>query len=263
MSTLAAPLQTNRRAWADTRIGRFTASTIGALMTEPRSKAAKDAGEWSETAKALISQKAVEYVTGKPTYTHANFSMRRGTLLEHAAIHLMNEHWKPLFECTWIPYGENGGATPDSLLEDNSPFDVKSPESEVQLFEFADQVVEGDWHSLLKWDKNYAWQIAMQALAAGSDHASLAYFSDRVALRQWLDGERDTCNAVMAAIGDQLFNLSGQMYEYHIPPSSEGYGFVARTFEIPKSAFERINEVMERAVVERNRMAERYAELLK
>jgi hypothetical protein len=34
MSTILAPQQSDRAAWQDTRAGRFTASRIGALMTE-------------------------------------------------------------------------------------------------------------------------------------------------------------------------------------------------------------------------------------
>lgn len=260
MSTLLAPQQSDRSAWHDTRVGRFTASTIGALMTEPRSKADKEAGKWSETAKMLINQKAVERVTGRPVHTSANFSMRRGTLLEHAAVYLLSKHWQPIDGSTLLLYGDNAGATPDGLLRDGSTVDIKSPESEVQLFEFGDQVPEGDWEAMLAWDRTYAWQIATQALAAGTTRATLIYFSDRLAMRQWEEGERETCNAIMEAVGEKLLQETGQIYDYHIQASSDGYGWVIRSFEIPAEAMERIETVIERASEERNRVALRYAE---
>lgn len=37
MSTMTAPVQTDTAAWEETRLGKFTASTIGKLMQEPKS----------------------------------------------------------------------------------------------------------------------------------------------------------------------------------------------------------------------------------
>jgi len=51
-------------AWDKLRLGRFTGSGISALMTEPKTKAAKEAGELSETSKRYIYEKAMETVTG-------------------------------------------------------------------------------------------------------------------------------------------------------------------------------------------------------
>lgn len=257
---ITAPLQTDRKAWKDSRVGRFTASTIGALMTDPRSKAAKEAGEWSETAKALISQKAVERLTGKPIQTPANYAMKRGTLLEHAAVHLLSDLWQTINECTWQPLWDNCGATPDGLLNDGTPIDIKCPEGEQQVYEFADQVPDGDWEALLKWNKTYAWQIATQALACGTDRACLVYFTDRIKMHPVSKEDADMCNAIMEAVGDKLFNLTGTVYEYRLNTDGGSYGvaYVVRSFKFTPEVFSKIQMVVEAADRECENLVKRY-----
>jgi hypothetical protein len=261
MSTESAVQQSDRAAWHGSRIGRFTASTMSVLMTEPRSKAAKEAGEMSETTKKLISTKATERVTGIPVWTPANFDMKRGTLLEHAAVYVLSQHWQPVFGCTWMPIGENSGATPDGLLKDGTPLDIKCPSSQVDIMEFADQVKDNDWESLLAWNKSYAWQIATQAMAAGAKEASLLYFTDRLHTNAIDDDDAQVCNAIMEAVGDKMLQLTGQIYDYRLYSDSakHGYAFAARRFTIPQEAFDRINSVLKSAEVECQRMVERYS----
>lgn len=50
--------------WYDARVGKFTCSEIWKLLTEPRSKADKEAGNLSETAKTYIYEKVSESITG-------------------------------------------------------------------------------------------------------------------------------------------------------------------------------------------------------
>lgn len=250
MNTLTAPQQTDRQAWHNTRIGRFTASTMGKLMTEPRSKADKDAGNLSETALTLVKNKAVERVIGRPLHTPANFSMKRGTLLEHAACYLLSIYWEALDACTWMPIGDNSGATPDFLKRDNSPGDIKCKESEAEIFDFATEV--NDWDSLMAFNKDEAWQLAVQALAAGTTNATLIYFTDKVAAVHITDEEFQTCNAIMEVMGDKLFDLTGQVYDYRFNSNqgNPGFMFVAKNIEIPVEAFDRIHKVLDRAEVQ-------------
>lgn len=50
--------------WFNARKYRFTSSCVHKLLTEPRAKAAKEAGELSETAKAYILEKIVQEING-------------------------------------------------------------------------------------------------------------------------------------------------------------------------------------------------------
>jgi hypothetical protein len=220
---------------------------MGKLMTEPRNKGDKEAGNLSETALTLVKSKAVERVIGRPLHTPANFSMKRGTLLEHAACYLLSVYWDALDACTWMPIGDNAGATPDFLKRDNSPGDIKCKESEAEIFDFATEV--SDWDSLLAFNKDEAWQIATQALAAGTTKATLIYFTDKVAAVHITDEEFLTCNAIMETMGQKLFDLTGQIYDYRYNSNegNPGFMFVARTIDIPTEAFDRIRKVIARA----------------
>lgn len=241
--------QTDREAWKQTRIGRFTASSMGKLMTEPRSAADKAAGKFGETALSLIKAKAVERVTQRPSHTAATWSMRRGVLLEHAACELLSTYWQECFACTWMPIGENSGATPDFLLRDGSPGDIKCKEDEALVFDLATEV--HDWESLLKWNKDEAWQIATQAMAAGTTKATLLYFTDKLQVVRITDEEYQAANGIMQLMGDKLFELTGQVYEYtfNYADGNPGFMFVAKTVDIPTEAFDRIKAVLERAEV--------------
>lgn len=251
--------QTDRQAWKQTRIGRFTASTMGKLMTEPRSAADKAAGKLSEGAMSLIKAKAVERVTQRPSHTAATWSMRRGVLLEHAACYLLSQYWQPCYACTWMPIGDNSGATPDLLLRDGSPGDIKCKEDEGLLFDLATEV--HDWNSLLKWNKDEAWQIATQAMAAGTTKATLLYFTDKLQSVKITQEEYQAANGIMQVMGEKLFELTGQMYEYtmEFADGNPGFMFVAKTIDIPTEAFDRIKAVLERAEVECDKWVKMYA----
>ena len=52
-------------AWDVARLGKFTGSRLGDLFTQPKTKAAQEAGEWSKTAENYILSKVMEIVTGQ------------------------------------------------------------------------------------------------------------------------------------------------------------------------------------------------------
>jgi hypothetical protein len=224
--------QNDREQWKQSRTGRFTASKIGKLMKRGRPKDA----EWGETALSVIKTAAVERVMGQPVHTFADFAMKRGTLLEHAATHLLNIYWKSgnVFGTTWMPIGDNAGATPDFMLRDGSVGDIKCPSDVSKLFDFAAEVSNGDFAALLKWDDDYAYQIATQAIASDTDTAHLVLFHDGLCKQAITEEEYQTVNGIMQVIGDKLFNLTGQMYDYTFARAAGGPGFayVARTFTI-------------------------------
>jgi len=82
--------------WMNKRAGSFTSSQIGSLFTEPRSKADKEAGNLSETAKSYIMQKVSELLTGTIRNSYQTPEMQWGLQQEPYAIELLKENYKDL-----------------------------------------------------------------------------------------------------------------------------------------------------------------------
>jgi hypothetical protein len=251
--------QTEAAAWQETRLGKFTASEFGCLLSEPRSKADKEAGKLSETAKALVAAKAIERVTGIPSHRTQTSSMRRGTVLEHAAKWILSQQWKPIHDCTFQPLGKNSGATPDGLIGDET-LDIKCPEDPVDVFLFGTEVADGNFDELCKWDRNYAWQIMVQAKAAGSKYGNLLYFTDRLPVHPLTEEDRDMAQMII----DKICELQNQdnEYPYHYRFERNGFFYAVRRFELTQERSERIDRVLETAEIECVKMMEQFKELI-
>ena len=135
-------MQNNVRVYPDTweaqRMGRFTASEIYKLMTEPRTKAAKESGELSEGAKTYVEQKVAEMLTG-----HKNEFMSMATehgkeLEPEAAIKFAEYLNQDVTSMDWIycggdqpvfqPYGNNCGGSPDIIISNlDAIAEIKCP----------------------------------------------------------------------------------------------------------------------------------------
>lgn len=267
METNLAPQQTDRKAWGSDRIGAFTASTNGKLLTEPRSKAAKEAGELSETALVLIAEKATEIIKGKEIRSAWSWEMKRGFVLEAAMKYLLGKHWQEVFDCLmqrtgiWI-------ATPDGLLSNGEPVDIKCT-NEVDMMLFADQVPEGDWEALKKWNKGYAYQVATQAKACGTTHGNLVYCTDQIKvialdhhdiIKIHGEGLHDELGGLIGAACQRLFDEIGTQFTYQFNDAynEPGFAFIARRFEIPAGEIELLEKAITAAYEHRDRMIPRF-----
>lgn len=247
---IAAPTQQDRAAWKDTRIGRFTASKFGALMTQPRSKAAREAGAFGAEGTGYIFAKAIERLTGVPMDDAGSTPvMRRGLLLEPAALHILSTAWKPCEACTWQAYGDNLGSTPDALVEaGHATMDLKCPGNPADVVRFADEVVDGDFDTLLAWDSTYAWQVMVQALTCGCDTAHLVYFTDRLPINRLTDEQHQEAQTLIDLRAEQYSQES--IYPWSYTYGSDGYFFAARSFRLTDEIRERILSTLERAEAE-------------
>jgi hypothetical protein len=221
-------------------------------------------------AMELIRAKATERVTGHSIYTPATFSMKRGTLLEYVATFLLSQYWQNVYGATWIPIGDNAGATPDFLTKAGEPGDIKCPESEAKMFGYADAIAvdehgNSDWYALVDWDKGYAWQLATQALACGVEHAWLVYFSDKIKAHKLSEEQQEQVTYILESTGDNLLRLTGQFYEYQfggLKDTDPGFAFVPRRFRIPSEITAQLKARIEAAEVECQAIAKRYATLM-
>lgn len=252
---IAVQQQANPTAWHDARLGKFTASTIGKLMQQPRmtkdmnERAAAGAVFFGEGAHSMIAQKAAERVSGVREHNVSTYSMKRGTALEPAGIHLLSQDWTPIDGCAYMPYGTNSGATPDGLVfKGRGTMDLKCPEAFTDVLRFGAEVPDGDFDALERWDKGYAWQIMHQAKCAGVTEAWLVYFTDRLPWIKLDDTDMDAVHDIINFACDRL--SEGDVYPYSYQFGSRGFAYVARRFELTQERSERIDRVLAAAEIE-------------
>ena len=133
---LSTPAEQRSVEWLDERKGKFTSSEIFKLMTEPRSKAAKDAGELSEGAKTYVKTKLAEQVGGFiPSFD--NDSMAWGTQQEYYAKEAyFNITGKRIIDCGFIEHPTMNffyGGSPDGIIEDlKGCVEIKCPYNHIE-----------------------------------------------------------------------------------------------------------------------------------
>lgn len=120
--------------WQIERLGCFTASRIDELLTNPRSKSAKEAGELSETAKSYILEKASELTTGT-IRQFSNASVEWGELYEPEAADIIQKVYTDMIyfgrnDPKFFRYTKFSGSSPDGTSKDGrTVFEIKCPEN--------------------------------------------------------------------------------------------------------------------------------------
>lgn len=105
--------------WFNERLYKFTSSNIFKLFTEPRTKAAKEAGELSETAKGYILEKIAEELgVEKPEFTTKE--MQWGIEQEpNAKMWYEIKTRRKVGEVGFCMYNEFFGGSPDAAVYDS------------------------------------------------------------------------------------------------------------------------------------------------
>lgn len=178
--------QNNRSLWDQMRLGRFTASVVHELMTGPKSPTiaqkeilANGGVVFGEAALSRIAQVAAERITQTPPFPVNSAPMEWGeTMEEEAFVHLC-EHWKPLDHAVFSTLGHYAGATPDAITSDGKmTVDIKCPYGSGVFVKWA-LIGDGE-EALLRFSKEYFWQIMMQAKCYGVNRCALAYYDPRL-----------------------------------------------------------------------------------
>jgi len=158
------------------RIGRFTASEIYKLFVEPKTKANKDSGNFSETAKGYIKSKAIEQKYGYRENI-VNKAMEHGIITEAEAFEkfkLITKNDWSLISKQFFPINEYSGASPDGVLYDGLDIiavcDIKCPQPGT-FFDLKISYKEG-----AEIESKYFYQLQMQMLATKCDSAFLCYY---------------------------------------------------------------------------------------
>jgi putative phage-type endonuclease len=141
--------------WYEARRGRFTASEIHKLL---------GIQGLGETGKTYAFEKAVEAVYGLEEETFTSFDMQRGIDLEPFAFRKFQDikamDFIDVQECTFFPYGEHAGASPDGLVGIDECLEIKCPKRNQLLKIVANGISEVA--------KPYIPQMQMQMMCTNS-----------------------------------------------------------------------------------------------
>jgi len=161
--------QQNSQAWDVLRLGKFTASAFHKLISEPRSKADKDAGLFSQVGETYILDRALESFTGVPINEATSRSMEHGNDFEHEAImHVWESYYgndadpstSLVLKPNFVPYQQHAGGSPDAYIKVSDIWyglEVKCPYNTVNHYWHC-QVNDAD--SLKDIAPIYYWQCA-------------------------------------------------------------------------------------------------------
>lgn len=125
-------------AWRKARLGDVTASRFADVLTEPRTKAAKAAGEWSQTATSYLEEKLAELIHCVPADVWRSDATDWGTAQEpHAfelAIPAIRERFDlqlslPVDDFAYVhhPTEPHIGCSPDGIIGDDGLLEIKCP----------------------------------------------------------------------------------------------------------------------------------------
>ncbi len=124
--------------WRMARLGDVTASRFKDVLTKPRTKAARDAGEMSETAMRYMEELLAELLTGMPIDRWQNAAMRWGSEWESHAFDAAVEAIEKRFGTPpTLPEGEFAyiqhptepgiGCSPDGIIGEDGLLEIKCP----------------------------------------------------------------------------------------------------------------------------------------
>ena len=141
-------------AWCQLRVGNFTSSRAADLMATTKNG--------PSTSRAnLITQLAVERITGQPTEGYTNAAMQRGNDLEGEAIEAFVFETGIIVDvCGYIehPSISRVGSSPDGLIGEDGLAEFKCPASMAKHL----AALEKGAHAV-----EYAWQIQHQMWVTG------------------------------------------------------------------------------------------------
>ena len=114
------------KEWFEARRGRFTASDIVRLLGKEGLKKTK------QSIDTYAFEKAVETIYGvQEQEDFLGKDIERGITLEPMAFNRFSDiksfDFLIVDECTFIPYGNHAGASPDGYVRDNSNLEIKCP----------------------------------------------------------------------------------------------------------------------------------------
>jgi hypothetical protein len=163
--------------WRDARVGKFTGSEVWKLLTEPRTKAAKEAGDWSDTAMTYIKTKVGEELTGMIHETGPAYPLVWGEEQEENAKNFYETRFEQkIRKAGFIAFTDHSGCTPDGYVG-NSVVELKCPYNSTNHVEYL------TWQNYLDLKDNkpeYWYQIQTEMLFAKMNKGLFISFDPRM-----------------------------------------------------------------------------------
>ena len=173
--------QVKQRApqWFKLRLGRFTSSDIFKLMTEPRSKAAKEAGELSATAKGYILEKAAEILYNSPAPFVSSAALDWGTENEPLAVDAYkNITGRNVSAVGFVTLGKHTGTSPDGYTDGGGLIEIKCPFNRLNHLQNIVNLKSAE--DLKRHSKQYYYQVQHQLYTTGRAWCDFISFDPRL-----------------------------------------------------------------------------------
>lgn len=165
--------------WHKQRLGKFTASEIHRLLTDPKLKADKDAGNLSDGAETYVLEKVAEILTGQ----RPEFSSREtewGNEYEPMARQQFEfEKNLKVSDCGFIPHKKlkDAGGSPDGLIGEGAILEIKCPFNSTNHIQ---HMMIQDNEYFKKYFKEYYYQCQANMLFSGRNKCYFASFDPRI-----------------------------------------------------------------------------------
>lgn len=161
------------QAWRDARAGKFTASEMWKLMTEPRSKK----NEWSDTAMTYIMTKVAEEITGRVHETGPAYPLVWGEEQEPIAKQFIQDKLGVTIKpAGFVIRNAHAGGTPDGYLSDEELLEIKCPFNSSNHVEYLLLKTPED---LLDFKKENYYQVHTNMLFCDKPKARLISYDGR------------------------------------------------------------------------------------
>jgi putative phage-type endonuclease len=135
-----ATIEQGSDAWHICRLGLITASKVGAILTDPRSKADKEVGKMSDSAMTYMCELIAEIGTGLIPDEIKARPLMWGREHEASAREIFEFEHDVIVEQVSLIYKDESmrcGASPDGLCSDGRALEIKTPYTSSQFIKMA------------------------------------------------------------------------------------------------------------------------------
>lgn len=179
---LAEAAEQRSQVWRDIRAGRFTASEYHKLFTEPRSKADKEAGRWSDTSLTYIKTKVAEDLTGQVHVSSSAMPLVYGEEMEAEAKEFYEAQYGEKIDfCGFKTYTQHAGGSPDGLIGDTGLAEIKCPFNSANQVEY---LMLRSAMDLYEFKPEYFIQIQCNLLFTGREYGNFIAYDPRFKLNR-------------------------------------------------------------------------------